>query len=75
MKTYLCDPFLLVKFSVFAGEYLTILLCPSKLYLFISNIKRQCFAVFHSFGLVIFCLPTVFLVAENHNLYFIAKHN
>ena len=66
MKTNLCDPFLLVKFSIFSVSIKTV---------FLSNIKKQCFAFFSFFCLVIFCLPTVFLVAKNHNLYFIAKHN
>ena len=64
MKTNLCDPFLLVNFF---GVHQNCI--------FISNIKKQCFAFFSFFCLVIFCLPTVFLVAKNHNLYFIAKHN
>lgn len=66
MKTNLCDPFLLVKFSIFLVSIKTV---------FISYIKKQYSAFFSFFWLVIFCLPTVFLVAKNHNLYFIAKHN
>ena len=52
MKTNLCDPFLLVKFSIFLVSIKTV---------FISNTKKQCFAFFHSFGWLFFVCLLFFL--------------